>query len=290
MSAQSITFDMIDDIVANTDVFKESEQIKYTFDEDSQTITVYSIKTIDSEECNLDYPYYIDTYVRVRIENNGLLRLIDNVEQAYISIDEVRSIINRRLWLYKVDQFDNTSILDYSKTPIKDNNAIDWYPLLDEFATIDKMQDYLKSILTDNLAENYIKNTSIRVFGNELYDIGGKVSQYSYYYEDFLMSETYVSKNGNWHLYTVTIPDPEGLGECDIFHIGLLLTPEGWRIAYSSIKEGNETDYLQKYEKSTVIEQNNPSTSDYTLIFPLLLTVSIFLFIHEIKNLIIKNN
>lgn len=280
---------MINSVVSNTERLNDASEILYSYDEYSQIITVYELDEMNNEE-NSNTVFsskFINSYYPVKIDNNGMLKYIQVMPPEPLSLEEVRSLIGIRLWLYKVDLYNNTSILDFSQTPIRDGDYIEWYPLLEEFSTIYKMQDYLKTVMTDNLAEHYINNTSIRLFGNDLYDIGGKVSLYSYNYDGFIVEQVFVSDTGYWQFYKVIVPDT-GMSDTDVFMVGLLYTQEGWRIAYSTLKNESEFDYLDIFIRSDNNKIDNPSTSDNSFLYPLLLIISaciliVYLIIRRIK-------
>ena len=258
-------------IVAHSEKMSSAEEVRYYFDDKEGTITVYSVKTLE-----IDLTYIADR-VKVLISQDGVMNYITEMSPSVLSTDEARAIVAKILWLYKTDTYNNTPLLDFTRTPITDDEGIERYPLLEEFSTPAKFTEYLKTVFTDNIAENYLNNTTITVFGNELYDIGGKVAQYSLDYENFMLKEIYTSENGLWRFYQVTIPneDIDDMIDDMIFNIGLMYTENGWRIAYSELTNEQEYLYLHKYNSEQNGKNYNPATSDILVLFPVLLSVSL---------------
>lgn len=292
--------DTVKAVVSASAKFDESESIRYYYDEEDGSLTVYSIKSAeieyDPDSSSLpNYSFmYIDDCIKVKTDENGVLKYVsDGIVPPALSSDAARALIGIRLWLFKVDLYDNTSILDFSKTPIVDSDYyIEWYPLLDEFSTRVKFTDYLRTVFSDNIALAYIDNTSLKIYGNELYDIGGKVAQFSFDSENFGVQEVFTSENGLWHLYRVTVDfdnDMQDLEDVyDVFYVGILYTENGWRIAQTTFKDENELLYLKEYNNDNDEKAvSNPSTDDSATLLPVLLCISLFgtfFCIRKIKN------
>ncbi len=272
--AASMT-ETVSKIVSDSKRFENAEEIKYCYDEDNAVLSVFSIKSLDIGNEQIDY---IDDCVRVKISENGVMNYLpESTPPSGLSSDEARAMISTRLWLFKTDLYDNTEMLDYTRTPINDY-GIEKYPLLDDFSTFAKFTGYLKTLFTDNIAEHYIEDTTITVFGNELYDIGGKVAQFTFDYDNFATEEVFTSENGAWHLYRVTVYFDNDMHDLentyDDFYIGLYYTQKGWRIAQTTFKNESEIIYLETYENKEV-KANNPSTADISVVFPLILIISL---------------
>lgn len=268
-NAKTVT-GLIDTLKAESKYFAESENIRYSYNKEAKLLTMYAILTAEN-----GIEYIADTaYVDVDQDEHWRIRT-DEKKPSNLSDEEARIITDKRLWLYKADKYDNTFLLDFTVTPIKDANGTEWYPLLDEFSTAGKFTSYLKTIFTDSIASDYITNSSIRVFGNELYDIGGKVSQHTFNYESYLLEKTYVSENGDWYFYKVTVPMDDEIGNLT-FTIGLYFTENGWRICYDGFKNISEITSFANAEKRIELgEDGNPSTCDFSVIYPVLLTISV---------------
>lgn len=278
-SAQTVT-GLIDTLKSYSAEFAKSENIRYSYDKEASLLTMYAILTADN-----GIEYIADTaYVDVDRDGNWKVRTEDIIPDP-LSDEEARILTDKRLWLYKADKYDNTYLLDFTQTPIKDTSGTEWFPLLDEFSTTSKFTAYLKTIFTNSLANDYITNTSIRIFGNELYDIGGKVSMYSFHYEDYLLEKTFESDNGDWYFYKVTVPMDNEIGNLT-FEIGLYFTEDGWRVCYDGFGKTSEIASFVKAEKRIDLEDDsNPSTCDISLIYPLIsiLAFSGILFVFQKK-------
>jgi hypothetical protein len=267
--------DTVSKVVSNSRQFENAERIKFYYDAENAVLTVVSIKSLDIGNEPIDY---IDVCVKVKISEDGIMNYLPEKTPSGLSLDEARTMISKRLWLFKTDLYDNTEILDYTKTPINDY-GIEKYPLLDDFSTAAKFTDYLKTVFTKNIAEHYLQDTTITSFGNELYDIGGKVAQFTFDSENFAVTEVFASENGLWHLYRVTIQfdndmhDLDGVGAYDDFYVGFFYTENGWRIAQTTFKNDYELFYFETYDKKATAEKN-PSTSDLSVLFPLILSIS----------------
>ena len=260
----------LDLLKASSEAFNESEDLRYSFNPQTGIVSVFALKTAE------DGIEYIADTAYIEYGQGGLIKILpDSYSPKKLTDEEARAIINRRLWLYKADKYDNTYMLDLTATPIKDADGTEWYPLLDDFSTQSKFISYLKEIFTDNLASNYIVDTSVRHFGNELYDIGGKVSQYSFDYSGYLLEQIFASDNGGWYFYKITVPMDEEIGTLE-YTVGLYYSENGWKICYDGFKNTSETDYLEKIEQNSFeIEDDNPSTGDITLLYPLLSVCSL---------------
>lgn len=263
-------------IVSDSGKFENAGKIEYCYD--NGVLSVFSIKSIDIGNEPSDY---IDCCVKVKISEDGVMNYLPEVNAPNLSYEQARALIGIRLWLFKVDLYDNTSILNFTKTPIKfeDEEYIDWYPLLDDFSTKTKFTDYLKTVFTDGIASSYLDNdTTIRVYGNELYDIGGKVAQFSFDSENYAVEEVFTSDNGAWHQYRVSVKFDSYMGDdlentYDDFYVGIFYTENGWRIAQTTFKNESELLYLETYTKKAT--EKNPSTSDFSIFFPLVLSISL---------------
>jgi hypothetical protein len=270
--AESMT-EAVSKIVSDSKKFEDAEKIKYCYDEYNSVLSVFSIKSLDIGNEPIDY---IDDCVRVKISENGVMNYLPESAPSALSFDEARAMIHTRLWLFKTDLFDNTEILDFTKNPINDY-GIEKYPLLDTFSTPAKFTEYLKTLFTDNIAEHYLEDTTITVFGNELYDIGGKVAQFTFDYDNFATEEVFTSENGAWHLYRVTVKFDNAMhdleGAYDDYYVGFFYTENGWRIALTTFKNDYELFYFETYDKTATAEKN-PSTSDLSVLFPLILSIS----------------
>ncbi len=262
-NAQTVT-GLIDTLKSESTEFAKSDNIRYSYNNETRLLTMYAVLTAEN-----GIEYIADTaYVDISSDGNWSIREYAKIPNS-ISDEEARILTDKRLWLYKTDKYDNTYLLDFTATPIKDANGTEWYPLLDEFSTQSKFISYLKSIFSNSLATDYITNTSIRIFGNELYDIGGKVSLIPFKYEGYLLEQTFVSENGGWYFYDITIPS-EDFGNLT-FTIGLYYEDNGWRVCYDGFKENSEISSFVKAEKKIELDdESNPSTCDFSIIAPML--------------------
>ena len=249
-------------------ILETAEEIRYSFNESENIIYIYSVKNLNNE-----YPYISD-FIKARADETGRINIVPQQAPSQITIEGARALIAKRLWLFKTDIYDNTALLDYTKNPIKDANGIELYPLLDEFSTTEKFKKYLNTILTPNLAEHYLEDTTVTEFGNTLYDIGAKVAQYTFDYETFSLEELFTSENWKWRFYRITVPFDE-FGD-SVFTVGLFYGENGWRIAYSDIQAENELEYFNFYNYSSEINHktNNPSTNDISYLIPILFFIS----------------
>lgn len=257
-----------DMLKSESTIFADSDDIRYKYDGDTGILTIYAVKTNEN-----GLQYAADT-AYIRVEPDGRWEMIpqDENDISPLTIDDARVMINKRLWLYKADKYDNSYMLDLTSTPIKDADGTEWYPLLDDFSTQSKFTAYLKEIFVDNIALDYISQTTVRVFGNELYDIGNKSSSESFNYDDCFIEQTFVSEDGRWHFYKVTVNVNSEFAST--FTVGIYFSQNGWRIGYDGFNNVSMLDNMNKIENgnvkidSTVVE-DNPSTTDFSLI-PLL--------------------
>ena len=276
-------------IVADSKIFENAETIKYSFDEKENILTVYSIKEFDTQFGKVDY---IADSVKVKIAEEGVMHYIQTTDPSNLSPDEARAIIAKRMWLFYTDLYNNTAMLDFTRTPITDVDGIEKYPLLDDFSTEAKFTEYLKTIFTENVAMHYLEDTSITIFGNELYDIGGKVAQFTFDYENFQLEEIFTAESKAWHLYRVTVKFDNDMNDLadtyDDFFIGIFNTENGWRIAQTSLKNESELLYFGTYDNKATDENNhkNPSTADTSVIVPFIMSISFIGSLLSLKKII----